>query len=192
VSSPLPARERLVETAYDLMTRYGVRAVGVDRIAAEAGLTKTTLYRQFRSKDELVLATLELREELWTEQWLRGELERRGGTAERRLLGIFDLFDEWFNGDPYEGCFFVNSVLEFHEGGPIHATASAKLTNVRKVVQDLAEQAEIRDPARFAHQWHLLMLGAIVAATEGHLSIARLAREAGAALLEHERTSNAG
>src|SRR5258708_39908153 len=82
------ARERILLTAYDLFARHGIRAVGVDRIVAESGVAKTTLYRHFASKDDLVVAAVELREELWSRDWLQHEVERRGGPASARLLAI--------------------------------------------------------------------------------------------------------
>ena len=69
---------------------------GVDRIIAESGVAKMTLYRNFASKDELILAFLERREELWTRAWLQAEVERRAATPGARLLAIFDTFGEWF------------------------------------------------------------------------------------------------
>ena len=68
-------RERILETAYELFSRHGTKAVGVDRIIAESGAAKMTLYRNFASKDELILAFLQRREERWTRAWLQSEAE---------------------------------------------------------------------------------------------------------------------
>src|SRR6185295_8231158 len=87
------ARERILETAYELFSRHGTRAVGVDRIIAECGIAKMTLYRNFASKDELILAFLQRRDELWTRAWLQAEAQRRGVTPAQRLLAIFDTFE---------------------------------------------------------------------------------------------------
>ena len=89
-------RERVLATAYELFSKHGTRAVGVDRIIAESGVAKMTLYRNFASKDELILAFLERREELWTRAWLQADVERRAATPGARLLAIFDTFGEWF------------------------------------------------------------------------------------------------
>src|ERR1700704_5382550 len=72
------ARERILFTAYDLFARNGIRAVGVDRIVAESGVAKTTLYRHCASKDDLVVAALALREDLWSRDWLQYEVGLRG------------------------------------------------------------------------------------------------------------------
>ena len=70
-------RGRVLQAAYDLFCREGINAVGIDRIVAAAGVAKMSLYRHFRSKEELVLAVLDLREKLWKVDWLEAEVERR-------------------------------------------------------------------------------------------------------------------
>jgi AcrR family transcriptional regulator len=85
-------RERILDTAYDLFSKHGTRAVGVDRIIAEAGAAKMTLYRNFASKDELIVAFLAAREERWTRGWLQAEVELRAQDPAERLLAIFDVF----------------------------------------------------------------------------------------------------
>src|SRR3954451_10201348 len=109
------ARQRILETAYELFSRHGTRAVGVDRIIAECGIAKMTLYRNFASKDDLILAFLQRRDELWTRAWLQAEAERRGATPAERLLAIFDTFETWFAREDFEGCSFINVMLEVVE-----------------------------------------------------------------------------
>ena len=74
-------RDRILDTAYELFSQHGTRAVGVDRIIAEAGTAKMTLYRNFASKDELIVAFLAAREERWTRGWLQAEVDRRADDA---------------------------------------------------------------------------------------------------------------
>src|SRR5205807_7684370 len=74
------ARERIDRTAYQLFSRHGIRAVGIDAVVAHAGVAKMTLYRHYPSKDDLALAFLRRREELWTRSWLQREAKRRGRT----------------------------------------------------------------------------------------------------------------
>ena len=105
-------RERILETAYELFSRHGTRAVGVDKIIAESGAAKMTLYRNFASKDELIMAFLERREERWTRDWLQAEALERGATPAERLLAIFDVFAEWFRREDFEGCAFISVMLE--------------------------------------------------------------------------------
>ncbi len=101
------ALERIIRTAYDLFSVHGMQAIGVDRISEEARVAKMTLYRYFRSKDDLVIAVLKRREERWTATWLEREVERRGGPARARLLAVFDVLEIWFESNDYEGCLFV-------------------------------------------------------------------------------------
>src|SRR3954470_13171353 len=179
-------RERILETAYELFSRHGTKAVGVDRIIAESGAAKMTLYRNFASKDELILAFLQRREERWTRAWLQAEAEARADTPAGRLLAIFDVFGEWFAREDFEGCSFINVMLEVAAPDhPVHQASVKHLTAIRAYVADLAEQAGVaaEEADAFARQWHILMKGSIVAAAEGDHAAGTRARELGALLL---------
>ena len=181
------ARERILDTAYELFSRRAVRDVGVDEVIEQAGVAKATLYRQFPSKDDLVIAFLERRAERWTLAWVEAEARRRGTTPEEQLLAIFELFDEWFQRDDFEACSFINVLLEM---GPAHPAGQASvrhLATIRTVVGRLAEEAAFRDPASFAHSWHILMKGSIVSATEGDTQAAQRARSMARLLIEQHR-----
>jgi AcrR family transcriptional regulator len=183
----LSARERILDTAYQLFSRHGIRAVGVDRIIATSGVAKMSLYRHFRSKDALVLAFLQEREKRWTMEWLHAETCRRAEDGASRLLALFDVFDEWFQEPDFEGCSFVNVMLEFSEvDGPIREATTEHLATIRGLLHDFAEDAGVADPEAVAWQWHILMKGSIVAAGEGDRLAARRARALGELLLEHE------
>jgi AcrR family transcriptional regulator len=177
-------RERVLATAYELFSRHGTRAVGVDRIIAESGVAKMTLYRNFPSKDDLILAFLERREQLWTKAWLQAEVEQRAETPAGRLLAIFDLFGGWFEREGFEGCSFINVMLEIVEPEhPVRAAAVLHLAEIRAFLSGLAEAAGAADPDAFARQWHILMKGSIVAAAEGDATAAARAQELGRLLL---------
>ncbi len=123
-----------------------MRDVGVDEVIASAGVAKATLYRHFPSKDDLVLAFLERREQRWTHEWLETEAKRRGDTPEEQLLAIFDVFGEWFRRDDFEACAFINVLLEM---GTDHSAGKAcvgHLEHIRGVVSGLAEEAGLRRP----------------------------------------------
>ena len=185
----IDARQRILNSAYVLFSRRGIRDVGIDEVIGHADVAKATLYRHFRSKDDLVLAFLEQREQLWTKEWVEAEARRRGKTPVEQLLAIFDLFHEWFQRDDFEGCSFVNILLEFG-GGSGHAlgrASAAHLENIRSVVRTLAEQAGLRDPASFALSWHILMKGSIVQAGEGDLEAAKRAKAMGRLLIDQHR-----
>ena len=88
-SRPASARERIDRTAYELFSRHGIRAVGVDTISARSGVAKMTLYKHYPSKKDLALAFLRRREELWTRSWLQQEVERRAHTPAELCIGEF-------------------------------------------------------------------------------------------------------
>ena len=181
------ARERILDTAYELFSRRGVRDVGIDEVIERAGVAKATLYRHFPSKDDLVIAFLERREQRWTLAWVEAEARRRGTTPEEQLLAIFELFDEWFHRDDFEACSFINVLLEM---GPAHPAGQASvqhLASIRTIVARLAEEAALRDPESFARSWHILMKGSIVSAAEGDAEAAKRARSMASLLIEQRR-----
>ena len=179
------ARARILDTAYELFSTHGIRAVGIDRIIAEAGVAKMTLYQHFESKQDLALAFLELREQRWTRAWLEAEIELRGGTPRERLLAIFDALDEWFHRPDYEGCSFLNTLLEIHEtNDPLYQEAVHQLVVIREMIEHHARQAGTPNPAMTASQLQILMIGAIVSASSNNRDAARDARELAESLLE--------
>jgi AcrR family transcriptional regulator len=181
------ARDRLLDAAYELFSRRGIRDVGIDEVIGHAGVAKRTLYRHFPSKDDLVLAFLERREERWTLGWVEAEARRRGSTPEAQLLAIFDTFDEWFRSEDFEACAFINVLLEMGPEHPAGEASIAHLENIRSVVRQLAEEAGLRDASSFAHSWHILMKGSIVSAAEGDREAAQRARSMARALISQHR-----
>ena len=182
------ARERILGTAYELFSRRGVHDVGIDELIERAGVAKATLYKHFPSKDALVLAFLEQREQIWTYGWVEAEAKRRGATPDAQLLAIFDLFDEWFHRSDFEGCSFVNVLLEFGDlEHPVGRASADYLENIRSVVRTLAREAGLRDPDAFALSWHILMKGSIVQAAEGDQDAAKRAQALGRLLIEQHR-----
>ena len=183
-SRPASARERIDQTAYELFSRHGIRAVGVDTISARSGVAKMTLYRHYPSKDDLALAFLRRREELWTRSWLQQEVERRAQAPAERLLAVFDVFDKWFRRSDFEGCSFVKVLLEHDDPEhPVRRAAEAHIETIRAFLRQLAEEAGVRAADGFARQWQIVMMGSIVAAYAGDRDAARRAKELGSLLL---------
>jgi AcrR family transcriptional regulator len=181
---PDSGRERLNRAAYELFSHEGVKSVGVDAVIARAGTAKMTLYRNFPSKDDLILEFLRRREQLWTREWLAAESRRRGETPRDRLLAIFDVFSEWFSRPDFEGCSFLTTMIEINDREhPVHRAAVVHLANIRDYIEGLAAEAGIEDVDAFARKWHILMKGSIMAAHEGDTAAAGRAREIGELLL---------
>jgi AcrR family transcriptional regulator len=187
MSAAPDARERILGAAYDLFSQQGIRAVGIDAIIERSGVARMTLYRHFASKDALALAFLERREERWTHGWLEREVEARTSDPAERLLAIFDVFDEWFQRPDFEGCAFINVLLETADPAhDLHRACTDYLANIRAFLEGLASEAGVEDPEGFARQWHILMKGSIVAAAEGDRWAARRAQEVGSLLLHQK------
>lgn len=169
------ARERILDTAYQLFSRHGIRDVGIDDIVRESGVARATLYRNFASKDDLALAFLERREQDWTYAAVEAEARRRGSTPEAQLLAVFDVFDEWFHRDDFEACSFINVLIEMGTGHPLGRASIDHLLHIRQMIERLATAAELADPGEFAKSWHILMKGSIISATEGDTHAAKRA-----------------
>ncbi|AJE48677.1 TetR/AcrR family transcriptional regulator [Celeribacter indicus] len=177
------ARDRILRSAYRLFSSRGTNQVGIDTILADSGCAKASLYKHFGSKDELVLAFLEMREDIWTRDWLEAEVRKRSADPVERLLAVFDLFDEWFHKRDYEGCAFINVLLECEMNSPIHRAAARHLGNIRSIISGFAQDAGLERPQQFSEMWHILMKGAIISAYEGNREAARSARIAAEAAI---------
>jgi AcrR family transcriptional regulator len=178
-------RERLMDAAYELFSKDGVSQVGIDTILAKSGCAKASLYTNFKTKVELAIAFLDRREAVWTRGWLESEIKRRAASPEARLLAIFDVFDGWFHKKSFEGCSFINVLLESKANSPVRRAAAIHLAKIRAIVSDLAEEAKLREPEKFAQAWHMLMKGSIVSAGEGNRNAARDAKCAAQLVLDH-------
>jgi AcrR family transcriptional regulator len=179
--------DRILAAAYDLFTSRGIRGVGVNELITSSGVSKATFYRHFPSKDALVLAVLELRDQMWTVDLIVAEARRRGTSAEGRLLAIFDVFGDWFQREDFEACTFINVLLEMGPGHPLGKASIGYLTGIRGHIQALAEEAGLNKPEEFARSWHILMKGSIISASEGDTLASRRAQQMARWLIEHHR-----
>ncbi|MBV8654111.1 MAG: TetR/AcrR family transcriptional regulator [Alphaproteobacteria bacterium] len=177
------ARERLIDSAYDLFAARGVDQTGIDAILERSGCAKASLYDHFGSKLDLAIAFLDRREERWTRAWLEAEITKRASDPVGRLLAVFDIFDGWFRRRDFEGCSFINVLLESEPGSKLRRSASAHLAKIRAVMRGLAEEAGLAEPEIFAQAWHMMMKGSIIAAGEGNRNAARDAKRAATLVL---------
>jgi len=154
------ARERVLEVATDLFYREGVRAVGIDTIVARSGVAKMSLYRNFPSKDDLVVAFLEDRNRRFFAWWDRvvGSAEGRGGS--NPLRDLVTAVVEKVRRPEYRGCPFLNTSAEFPEAGhPARAVIAAHKAEVRSRLLRLARDLGAARPEVLTEQLIVLMDG---------------------------------
>src|SRR5438046_137594 len=109
---PKTGRERLVAAAIELFYRQGFGAVGVDQVIATAGVTKTTFYKHFEGKDDLMVAAVRRRDEWESQAWGRAIHEIAGDDPVRQLLAMLDVMDLWFNDPDFHGRMLLNTALK--------------------------------------------------------------------------------
>ncbi len=158
------ARGRLLGAATHLFCKNGINATGIDAIIHEAGTAKTTLYKLFGSKTNLVHAVLESEGKQWRE-WFIGAMESGGGDAQAKLMRIFPALKSWFGEERFYGCPFINAVAEHDKDQKqFRAIAMRHKKVVLAHIEKLAAEMGAAEPELLAHQLALLIDGAIVAA----------------------------
>ena len=158
------ARGRLLGAATHLFCKNGINATGIDAIIHEAGTAKTTLYKLFGSKTNLVHAVLESEGKQWRE-WFIGAMESGGGGAQAKLMRIFPALKSWFGEERFYGCPFINAVAEHDKDQKqFRAIAMRHKKVVLAHIEKLAAEMGAAEPELLAHQLALLIDGAIVAA----------------------------
>ncbi|MEN3976260.1 TetR family transcriptional regulator [Emcibacter sp. SYSU 3D8] len=182
---PSPKRDHLVGTAAALFQRDGFHATGIDTILAQAGVAKMTLYNHFKSKDELIVAALELEGARYI-AWLRERADSLAEEPGERLLAIFDALEEWFEQEAFNGCVFMKAASEYSaQNNQIHAAAAAQKRAVFDYMLENAQSARLKDPRNLAQQLLLLHEGAIAVAHEfGAPIAARQAKRAASVIID--------
>lgn len=182
-------RDHLVDTALQLFCQNGFRATGIDLVLKESGVAKKTLYNHFRSKDELIVAALDKRDEDFMAK-MRTTVSRLaprqpGDPRFSRVLAFFDGLDEWFNSDSFNGCTFINASAEYpREDCPVHQACVAHKERVLNTLESLLSDMPVSDSRQLALEVGLLAEGAIVRAhTAEDLQAARVAKGAAGRLL---------
>ena len=158
------ARGRLLNAATYLFCKNGINATGIDAIINEAGTAKTTLYKLFGSKNNLVHVVLETEGKQWRE-WFIGAVEAGGGSPQEKLARIFPALKDWFRQERFYGCPFINAVGEHDKDQKqLRAIAMRHKKVVLGYIEKLVGETGAAEPGVLAHQLGLLMDGAIVAA----------------------------
>jgi AcrR family transcriptional regulator len=160
---PKTGKARLVHVAIELFYSHGFQAVGMDRILAAAGVTKTTFYKHFESKDDLIMAAIQQRDEWEMQAWTNAIEKMAGDDPKQKLLAFFDVLDIWFNSPDFRGCHFINAAAEFpNPHDPVHKVAAEHKRNTRDYFRDLAAAAGAADPECFADRYTALVEGTLV------------------------------
>ncbi len=182
------ARQRILETADRLFYQEGVRAVGIDRIIAEANVAKMSLYKHFPSKDDLILAVLKYREEGVLE-FFRSAMGRHGKKAKNSLRAFFAALKEWFETPGFRGCAFQNAAVELAD--PAHAGTEfvrGHKQRFSEFLHGLVEEAVGKSAAKVAPAVFLLVEGAVMTAViQGTPDAADVARDAALKLVGEEK-----
>jgi AcrR family transcriptional regulator len=161
---PRAGRERLVAIAVDLFYRHGYNAVGIDRVISTAGVTKTTFYKHFQSKDDLIESAVRRRDEWESAAWAAAIQKIAGDDLIRYPIALLDVLDLWFNHPDYHGCMFLNTAIEYpNPHDPIHQAAAAYKHKMRDGWRDFAREvgASARDAEIFADCLCALIEGAL-------------------------------
>jgi AcrR family transcriptional regulator len=174
---PKTGRERLVAAAVDLFYRRGFGAVGIDQVIDAAGVTKTTFYKHFECKEDLMVAAVKKRDEWESLAWDRTIQEIAGDDPVKQLLATIDVMDTWFNDPEFHGCMFMNTAAEFpNPHDPVHQAAAEFQKRARDHRRDLARRAGADAAAAeaFADCYTALIQGALILRqTQGRNDAAR-------------------
>lgn len=158
------ARQQILDTAVDLFSREGYRAVGIDTIIERSGVAKMTLYRHFPSKNALITAYLEYSNTtFWA--WFEQAVSEHPGSPRTQLIAIFDTLVSLLSDPTCTGCPFLHAAVEFPQPEhPAHQVAIQHKQAVKARFCDLSEQAGARQPELLANQLLLLMDGTLMQA----------------------------
>ena len=159
-------RDELVQKALDVFYKNGFHATGMDLLVKETGISKTSMYKHFKTKDELTLAALRLRDELFRNMVLR-RLKEISDTPKGQVLALFDVMDEWFHSHDFLGCMFIKAASEFQTPNhPIRRQCAEHKLLLSEHIEKLLETAGYTNAPLLTRQIMVLKEGAI---TEAHV-----------------------
>lgn len=177
-------RAHLMDVAAELFNRYGYHAAGVDRVIAEAGIAKTTLYRHFKSKEDLIVAVLRQIDERFRTEMHQYVVQATPDPGQR-ILATFDFLEKWFSESSFYGCPFVSAAAEYGDrANPVFQEAKIHKQLMLAYLEELARAADLADPAEVARQICLIQEGATaVAQVTGDPDAAQRAKRMAARLI---------
>ncbi|MBN8237179.1 TetR/AcrR family transcriptional regulator [Halobacillus kuroshimensis] len=158
-----PAARRILDTASELFYSKGIHAVGVETIASEAGVTKKTLYDRFGSKDQLIVAYLEERDQKWRKHLFSCMDEVPDDQPMDKILRIFDALENWMSTRNKRGCAFVNALAELsEETHPGRKVIIEEKKWLKELFASLLRQLQLENPDPIAEQLFILHEGLMV------------------------------
>jgi len=159
---PPSKRDELVEAAMKVFYRNGFHNSGLDLIQRESGISRMTLYNHFKSKDELIVAALRRRDEIFRNQLMKF-VDASSQDPIGQILAVFDYHEDWFNQDTFQGCMFINASAEFCDPDcPARRVAADHKLEIVRYLTELCSAAKLDESAELAQQINLLIEGAIV------------------------------
>jgi AcrR family transcriptional regulator len=179
-------QQRLLQAAFEIFSRRGFHAVGLDAVLREVGVSKQTFYNHFESRDDLILQVLRHRDEFEMDVWRERLVQVAGEDPTARLHALFDVLDIYFQDPEFRGCIFINAAAEFvSTADPAHQIAAGHVLALQQFIETLAQAAGAQDPGVLAEQLTILIQGAIVLRhVSGNPQAAHVARATAELLLQ--------
>jgi len=159
---PPSKRDELIDAAMRVFYRHGFHSCGLDKVLQEGGISRMTLYNHFKSKDELIIAALRRRDEIFRNRMMKF-VEAASKDPIERLLAIFDYHEQWFTGKEFCGCMFINASAEYSDpNSSVRRIASNHKRDVVRYLVELCQQAGLTNPGTIAEELNILIEGSIV------------------------------
>lgn len=159
----MSARERLLNAAERCFYRDGITQTGIDTLVEEADVAKMSLYNNFASKDELIIAYLRRRHEGW-EKRVASHVTRTDVAPAERVLGVFDVYLTYAEESGFRGCAFINGAAELGPDHPAHEVIREHKREIRRLIDDQLREAGIRSSEALASHLEFLLEGGVAVA----------------------------
>ena len=159
---PPSRRDELIEAAMRVFYRNGFHNTGLDLILSESGISRMTLYNHFKSKDELIVAALRRRDEVFRNSMMKW-VEEASTDPRERVLAVFDWHGRWFAEEGFSGCMFINATAEYGDSGsPMRRVSAEHKLEIVRYLRGLCEAMGATDPGELAERLNLVLEGSIV------------------------------
>lgn len=159
----IDTRDIILDVTEKLIYKHGIAATGMDLLVKTAGVSRKSIYRYFKNKDDLILAALGRRDERWM-HWFSTQVDK-APTPAARLLNLFTVLKGWFDSEGFRGCAFINTSGETGDSNdPVRQLAKAHKQKLLEYVTRLCIEHGAPNPQLLAGQLLILIDGAITVA----------------------------